>query len=285
MNTIEKINMRINHLRNPLTRSNRKSIVNKFINVVGEKETYDEYDAMKFFDWAEKHYKGQSIILIYSIIKWLYNKMGFNFGDIEMPDYENNNIYAIPNEDIKKLIQAILLYSTSLKLLVALSTTYGMRRIEMSRVKKEDIDIEHSKFFVRTAKSGVRAQRWMYMPDEIKPVMEEYLNKCDHIKPPGVVSISAYFWKACDIAGVPLNLSSRIGWHSIRRSLIIGLTSSGLNDNDIIQFMRWKSKDNASSILYRYRSTQNNDGIIENIDKKVFEVHPFMKFWHNNEGT
>jgi len=274
--------MRIDHLQNKSTRENRRCIIKKFLGVVGIKDSYDEYDAMKFFDWANEHYSGQSILLVYSIIKWLYARMGFNFSDIAYPEYDNNNVYALPNDDIGKLIGSIDKFSLTLQLLVALSTTYGMRRIEMNRVAESDINLDNNKIFVRTAKSGKSTQRWMYIPPEIRPVLSTYKQYCNKIVKLTHTTISAYFWKACNIAQVPLNQEKRIGWHSIRRSLVIGLTNSGLSDNTIIQFMRWKHKDNASSILYRYRSTQDNDSIIETIDKEVFEAHPFTKLWTAN---
>lgn len=283
MNTIEKINIRIDHLRNKSTRENRRCIVKKFIEQVGKKEIYDEYDAIKFFDWANEHYKGQSVLLVYSIIKWLYARMNFNFSDIEYPEYINNNVYVMPKTDIKKLIQCIDKYSTKLKMLIAASTTYGTRRIEMSQITGEDIDLDDDKLFIRTAKSGKKSHRWMYIPPEIKPVLSEFKKEYPNKRSISTISASAYFWKACNIANVSLDFEQRIGWHSIRRSLIIALTTSGLADNTIIQFMRWKSKSAASSILYRYRSTQNNDEVIETIDKEVAKVHPFLPYWSHNE--
>ncbi len=283
MNTIEKINMRIDHLRNKSTRENRRCIIKKFIEQVGTKEVYDEYDALTFFDYANVHYKGQSVLLVYSIIKWLYARMGFNFSDIEYPEYTNTNIYVMPKLDIKKLIQRIDDYSIKLKMLIAVSTTYGTRRIEMSQITGEDINLDDDKLFIRTAKSGKKSHRWMYIPHEIKPVLSEFKDKYPDKRSISAISASAYFWKACNIANVTLDFNQRIGWHSIRRSLIIELTTSGLTDNTIIQFMRWKSKNPASSILYRYRSTQDNDDVIENIDKEVTKVHPFLPYWNTDE--
>ena len=67
----------------------------------------------------------------------------------------------------------------------------------------------------------------------------------------------------------------------IRRRLIIELTKTGLPDNIIVRFMRWKRKDAMTNILYRYRQSEPDEELFESVDKKVFEVHPFLEYWRN----
>ena len=168
---VEKLNLRLNRIKNPVTRNNKRSILNKFFEVVGHKNSYDEYDAMQFFDWAEQHYKGTSISQVYQVVKWFYKSFGFEFGDIPSPDakYEETTNVPLPKEDVIKLIRMRLFYPPHIRALVALSTTYGMRAKEMLSITPDDI--QEDRIFVRTAKSGRDTWRWMYLPEEIRDVV------------------------------------------------------------------------------------------------------------------
>ena len=274
----EKLQLRLNRLKNASTRANKLCIINKFMSVAGEKESYDEYDAMKFFDWAEKNYRGSSITQIYQVVKWFYRVMDFDFGGISpcRPNFEDMDNVPLPTEQILDLISCKDSYSKILRGMVAMSTIYGMRAKEIKDIREEDINIDDQRLFVRTAKSGRDTWRWMYIPDEILDVLEDYKGtyapRCDGL------NVYPYFHKACRIAGIK-GLPRRSGWHMIRRRLIVDLTKTGLPDNIIVRFMRWKRKDALSSILYRYRQSEPDEEMIESIDKKVMEVHPFLRAW------
>jgi len=274
----EKLDLKLNRLKNPITRNNKKSILNKFFDIVGYKDTYDEYDAIKFLEWAEKYYHGSSISQVYQVIKWFYKKFGFDFGDIPTSEikYDEMTNEPIKREDIIKLIQAKDEYDPYLKGIVALSTTYGTRAKEMKDIQFNDIDIKNKRIFIRTAKSGRDTWRWMLIPDEIIDILKVF-KVVSQQKRPSQYIFSA-FHKACHIAGIT-NLPKRAGWHMIRRRIIIDLTKTGLPDNVIVRFMRWKRKDAMTNILYRYRSTEPDEELFEEVDKRVFEVHPYLKLW------
>ncbi|RLD19315.1 MAG: hypothetical protein DRI33_03300 [Caldiserica bacterium] len=275
MHVQEKIKLRLNRIYNKSTRSNKFAILQNFFKVVGEKDNYDDYDAMKFFEWAEKNYKGTSIQQVYAVIKWFYKTMKFDFGDIPPPHIEEDEVEAValPKEDVIKLIIASRNMKPILQGFIALSTIYGIRRKEMAMLKPEHVDISGSKIFITTAKGGM--SRWMYLPDEIKPVMAKWISS---YKPVKETALSGAFWKCCREAMIDIP-TRRAGWHMIRRRLIVELTKVGLPDHVIIRFMRWKRKDAVSSILYRYRQAEPDEELIEEVDKKVMEVHPFLKYW------
>ena len=278
MTLTEKLNLKLNRLKNPVTRNNKKSILNKFFEVVGYKDTYDEYDAMKFLEWAEKYYHGSSISQVYQVVKWFYNKFGFDFNDIPTSEikYEEMTNEPIKKEDMIKLIQARNEYDPYIAGLVALSTTYGTRAKEMKDLQFNDIDLDNKKIFIRTAKSGRDTWRWMLIPDEIIDVLKIFKILTNQERK--TTYIFSTFHKACHIAGIT-GLPKRSGWHMIRRRIIIDLTKTGLSDNVIVRFMRWKRKDAMTNILYRYRSTEPDEELFEEVDKKVFEVHPFLEYW------
>ena len=275
MDIAEKLNLRLNRIPNLATRSNKQTILNHFFKVVGVKNTYDEYDAMKFFEWADKHYKGTSRQQVYAVIKWFYKAMKFEFGDLPEPQINESEVEAValPREDVVKLIIASRNMSPILQGIIALSTTYGMRRKEMVMLRPEHVDIGGSKIFITTAKGGM--SRWMYLPDEIKPVMVKWI---DSYKPVKETALSGAFWKCCREAMIDIP-TRRAGWHMIRRRLIVELTKTGLPDHVIIRFMRWKRKDAVSSILYRYRQAEPDEELIEEVDKKVMKKHPFLGYW------
>lgn len=277
LSLFEKLDLRLNRTRNPVTRANKRSILNKFFEVVGRKESYDEYDVMKFLEWAEQHYRGSSIQQVYQVIKWFYKIFGFDFGDIPPSeiDYGSMNNVPLDKEAIKRMILAKPFYDTITRGLLALSTIYGMRAKEMHSLGPADI--KEDRIYVRTAKSGRDTWRWMFVPEEIRGVLLEFRDYLEGRSIPRVAVFQA-FHKAIKIAGIK-NVPQRAGWHTIRRRLIIELTKTGLPDNIIIRFMRWKRKDAVSNILYRYRQSEPDEELMESVDKKVMEVHPFLKWW------
>ena len=280
MDIAEKIRLKLSIIHNKVTKANKKSILHAFFKVAGLKSTYDEYDAIKFMKWAEKNYRGTSIQQVYTVIKWFYKTMKFDFGDIPPPHIEEDEVEAValPKEDVIKLIIASRNMKPILQGFIALSTIYGMRRKEMTMLKPEHVDISGSKIFITTAKGGI--SRWMYLPDEIKPVMAKWISS---YKPVKETALSGAFWKCCREAMIDIP-TRRAGWHMIRRRLIVELTKAGLPDHVIIRFMRWKRKDAVSSILYRYRQAEPDEELIEEVDKKVMEVHPFLNTWKMISG-
>lgn len=275
MSIIEKVDLILSRIENKITRNTKRSVLYKFIKYIGDKDTYDSFDAIKFFNAVQNDYTGTSMNLVQQNIKWLYKRLGFEYGDI--PNSKNRCINNVPckYDDMVSVISNIGMFTPYMQFVIAMSTVYGLRRIEICSILSEDINMENNTIYIKTAKAGVDGGRWMYIPIEIRSIIKNNLDNC---KNRSALYISSTFWYIMDKCSINID-SNRGGWHMIRRRLIIELTKVGLTDIEIIKFMRWKTKDNISSMLYRYSSTEPNEEVIENIDKKVFELHPFLKYF------
>jgi len=79
----------------------------------------------------------------------------------------------------------------------------------------------------------------------------------------------------------------RLGFHSIRRSLLKGLVDNGLNAFALTSFLRWKSSTEFAMPARYYANTvvtlKGSKTVFEESsqDKEIFEkYHPFLPFFH-----
>ncbi len=274
---IEKIDLLLSNIDNKSTYNTKKSIIYKFIKYIGIKDIYDSFDAIKFYNSIQDSYSGMSMHLIQQNIKWLYKRMNFDYGYISHSKSKCVNNIPIDNDDVINIISNINIFSIYTQFVIAMSVVYGLRRIEICNISISDIDIDKHTIFINTAKSDGNSGRWMYIPDEILNIVRKYVYM-NNVHSASSIYVSSIFWLVIDKLGINIT-TKRGGWHMIRRRLIIELMKVGLTDSEIVKFMRWKYKDNNSIMLYRYSNTEPNDEVIENIDKKVFELHPFLKYF------
>ncbi len=163
----------------------------------------------------------------------------------------------------------------------ALSTTYGLRREEMVNLTPGDINLANKTIFISTIKHG--RQRYHLIPEEILPYLQEH----DFNQEYSLVKMSQMFWGVVNGAGLQALNSNRLGWHSIRRSLLSLLHRSGLDPFTVHNFMRWKGGVETSlAIDARYHATSfvGLDGekpiaLEAEGDIEVFESHPFISLW------
>lgn len=146
---------------------------------------------------------------------------------------------------------------------LALSTTYGLRRVELSRISPHDIDLRKKQLKVYVAKGG--DLRVHLVPNEIK----RFLSK-DGFGRYSAWKLSQMWWHIMERSG--LGYRPEYGWHSIRRALDTQLLSEGkVPYFDVKQFLRWKLSGEMPMVYYHKPDEQ--------VDREVFENHPFIKFW------
>jgi integrase len=168
-------------------------------------------------------------------------------------------------EEVEKLINAFKDSKDRYKKgLLALATTYGLRRIELYRLTKDDID--ENKIFVFTAKGG--EPREHIIPAQILDIVADFKGKLKKLR--YIQELNIIFDEMFYEAGIELR--PMLGIHSIRRALITELMQTPLNPNIIRNFLRWKGR--GVDILQEY--TLFNP---EEVDRKVFEHHPFLNLW------
>lgn len=151
----------------------------------------------------------------------------------------------------------------------AISTTFGIRRVEFTDQVPEDISKKNSTFRVHTAKHG--DVRTHILPDEIKPYLYP-----DSLEPMQDWEVTESFKRIARLCGVPTN--ERYGWHSCRRRLVTYFDDMKMPEEEIYKFMRWKRR---KTILHRYivRSPQEADRRLADVDLSFFRVHPFLPVW------
>lgn len=158
------------------------------------------------------------------------------------------------------------------------STIYGVRRVELSRLTADDV--EDDSIYIRTGKGG-EARRHL-IPDEIKPFVSEKFAR-------GREYSAAYISYQFKNLESELGFEHRKGYsyHAIRRRLAteLGVVYKGmdgedseLDREDLFSFFRWSEGED---ILDEYLlfSEEELDKSQEYIDKRVFEVHPFLDCW------
>jgi len=148
---------------------------------------------------------------------------------------------------------------------LALSTTYGFRRAELASLSKENFN--HHLVVATVKKGRVRVHS---IPEEIKDIVLGY-----PFRPIDESWLSRIFQRI--FRDVELEHQPGYGWHSIRSSLVSQLSLRGVSDSIITKFMGWKVMPTGvgvAKVLGTYVRPPE-----EEVDKKIFESHPFLPLW------
>jgi len=166
--------------------------------------------------------------------------------------------------------------------LTAVSTIYGLRRIELTEITPECIDLGRGLMRVVTAKHG-RAREHL-IPDVIKPYMEAYpYEKYSAFK------LSQVYHGIREASGLPTVYGA--GFHSVRRSLVTSL-SYVFPEPIVRDFLRWKKS--SVDMVRRYWTPPSTD-VVEKIifgmepfptygGEMVYGQHPFLEMWSQEKG-
>ena len=147
---------------------------------------------------------------------------------------------------------------------LALATTYGLRRVEMTRLKPSSFPDEHH-LVVDTAKGGSKTIH------QIPPQIAPYLGCFKHY---AADSLTHMFHRIAGKLG--LDTGKGYGWHSIRRSLATELILSEASALNVLRFMRWSDASTRGEfgMLAIYAKKDQ-----ERIDQEIFRIHPFLPYW------
>ena len=245
------------------------AVAAEFEQVCGYKENYTRADVIAFLAHLRKRGLLQSTInKDLKAIKVVARVQGWQFPKLPLrrvsPDEIRRTILSL--ETIGSIItlgKQGLLSDTELCYL-ALATTYGLRRVEMARLKPSSFPDKH-RLIVETAKGGSKTTH--LVPPQIAP----YLGSFRHYE---ADSLTHMFHR---IAGkVGLDIEAGYGWHSIRRGLTTELILSEASALNVLRFMRWADA-----------STRGEFGMLAiyakkdqvRIDKEIFKIHPFLSYW------
>lgn len=162
---------------------------------------------------------------------------------------------------------------------LALSSIYGLRRAEMVDLKPEDF--AGDTVFIATVKMG--RQRYHLIPPEIK----KYLAAHDFSQRYSLTGMDQVFWRIVNNSGLEELKQHRLGWHSIRRTVLSVLHKVGLDPFSVHSFLRWKGGaegDLAMDTRYHATSFIGLEGtkvvtLEAEGDKEIFEKHPLLAMW------
>jgi len=243
-----------------------RSLTVKFEACCGDKGKYDRDDVIRYLSWLrEQGYRQSSIDVMMRPVKLLAQIQEWSFPRLAMPKVRDGDIKrpVLSSEEICQMIRKgkEVLSARELAYL-ALSTTYGLRREELGSLGKIDSTVT-----VETVKGGPVTTH--LVPDEIKPYLVGY-------KRSGVTYMSLVFRRIIRKLGLVLPREN-YGWHAIRRALATELVSTDVSLLNLIRFMRWSdaSLKGGFGMLAIYAKRNQ-----EEIDKSIFEVHPFLPIWN-----
>lgn len=163
--------------------------------------------------------------------------------------------------------------------LLALSTTYGMRAVELARVGDVHVDQEGARLYVRTAKHG--QVRWCHLPPEIAPYM---LAAWPRGSTTSANKAYARLWAEAFDTTRPKG----VAWHSVRRSLHRDLEAAGVSEADRARFGRWRGTRSMANLYARPNQTVGVEGVEQartedegarEYDAAVWDHHPYTGLW------
>ncbi len=186
-------------------------------------------------------------------------------GEISQPIFEETRI----NEMIRRA-KKVSLYPSDLTRFT-LSTTYGARRIELGKLGEDSFDLVLKVVRIETRKKG--EPRTHILPDEIIP----YLHP-KGLEPIDEGEMSEAFIRIEEELG--FEHQKGFGWHSIRRRLATWFDDHDVSEKNVEIFMRWKRHKTTRS-RYVVRTPVETEKVQAEVDRKMFELHPFLKTWED----
>ena len=240
----------------------------KFEACCGTKRKYDRDDVIRYLSCLrEQGYRQSSIDVMVRPLKLLAQIQGWNFPRLAMPKVRDGDVRRpmFSHEEVCQMIRRgkEVLSGRELAYL-ALSSTYGLRREELSSLGRID-----GKVTVDTVKGGPVTIH--LVPDEIRPYSAGYERT-------GVRYMSFVFRRIVERLGISL-VEGNYGWHAIRRSLATELLYRDVSLINIVRFMRWSDGNVKGGFGMLAIYGKRNQ---EEVDKSIFKVHPFLNIW--NEG-
>jgi len=234
----------------------------------GNKSKYERDDVIRYLCYLrEKGYRQSSIVVMVKPVRLLAQIQGWSFprlampkvreGDVNRPMLSNAEVYMLIRRGREVLSDRELAY-------LALSTTYGLRREELSSLSRID-----GKVTVKTVKGGPVTTH--VVPGEIKAYLAGYERT-------GVRYMSRIFQRIIKKVDIALP-SGNYGWHAIRRALATELLYKDVSLINVVRFMRWADGNVKGEFGMLAIYGKRNQ---EEVDRSVFKVHPFLKIW--NEG-
>jgi hypothetical protein len=242
-----------------------RSLTMKFEACCGSKSEYDRDDVIAYLcRLREQGYRQSSIDVMVRPVKLLAQIQEWHFPRLAMPKVRDADVRRpiLSREEVNRMIRrGKEVLSGSELAYLALSTTYGLRREELSSLGRID-----GKVTVKTVKGGPVTTH--VVPDEIRGYLAAY-------EKTGVSHMSHMFQRTVNKVGLSL-VGGKYGWHAIRRALATEPLYRDVSLVNVVRFMRWSdgSLKGEFGMLALYGKRNQ-----EEVDRSVFRVHPFLRIW------
>lgn len=244
-------------------------VISEFIDVCGVKDKYTKDDIVRFVNnEVSRGISPSSLRWKYHVIKDFLSFIGCDMPlkYRDMPRAQQPTPPILPKDDIIKMIESVKNNGTpAMKAYLALSTTYGFRRIELARIRNSSFS--DGMIQVKTGKTGII--RSHIVPDNLAPYISGY-----DFKERSESWFIYLFKEIQELSGIS-NITGS-GFHSIRRSLVTELVIAGVHIPVIVKFMGWNIKSafgSAGIVSFYFKPEQYN------VDEIIFNNHPFLGYW------
>lgn len=170
-----------------------------------------------------------------------------------------------------------------LRAMLCLSTVYGLRAGEIAGIGPGQLDFDGGRLYVDTEKDGRPC--WQHMPPEVAQHMRDWQGPQETSR---VQAGFRHVWAAVSDEPKP----KQLGWHALRRTLVISLRRAGVSDPAIGHFMRWAGGgerdavarmvewygDPSATVGEEERAAEHREGAREE-DAEVWDRHPLTGAW------
>ena len=246
-----------------------RSLVQRFEACCGVKDSYDRADVVKFVaELRQGGMKQNSINTRLKALRLLCQIQNWDggFPRLSMPKVKNSEV----NRPLFTAGQVVHIISRAKEAcserelaFLAAASVYGLRREELGTLEVSDGHLK-----VHTAKDGEVTSQ--IIPYVVKEYMKGYRG-CKDVR-----YMTRVFQRIMSKVGLEVNRG--YGWHSIRRALATELALRDVSALNILRFMRWSDTNMKAEfgmlVIYAGRNQAE-------IDKCIFQVHPFLGCWSN----
>jgi integrase len=289
----------------------KKQVLDNYVNhLSGTGSSKNQYIgwAKSFLDYSEGRYDRRtvdgflqklrnsndygegSVNHVFQVIRTLFSRSQiewpFNRGDAPLISENDVNAPALDPRTVRRCIEATIMSDNiPAAVMLALSTTYGLRRQEMCNLTAEDIRYKDKTIYISTLKHG--RQRTHVIPDAIIGYLKLY-----DFDTPRSTSWMWQTWFQLERL-ISLRHIDRVGFHAIRRTLDTLLLQQ-FPETTVASFLRWKQAT-SSNMPYRYSKTKfvgeeesvtilggeslTTDQQIFAKDENGVYKHPFLGSW------
>ncbi len=204
-------------------------------------------------------------------IKW-----SFTADDTPFSDEAPHSPAHLP-DDIVKLIAAQEQYSKAEAFYLAASTTWGLRREDMARIKKRDYD--DNKILIKTSHRSLRVTH--LMPDNLRAIFQAY-----HPSVEDRSALTKMYHRILAKAGV--ERKTGMGFHSVRRTLRTvlewELAKARLPLSLVAEYQGWAKTTKGMVYggapmlgVYAHHEVMSSDPFW--VDRLIYPIHPWLKLW------